>query len=366
MSYDLSKVANSDWGTHVPSLQGKFDSHDLDNLEDISKNVLLKENPEIVKKCWKFATVQDSGKKTFEAGSILKNNNIAAKQETVVFSDGKKQIDLFVLSALKKDYPNFNIKNLSKLTTDEFEDVIEYLYNDKPGPHIPELLKNIGIDDPILNFTVGSKMPKATDIEACPLNRLGDLFNALVTNYNARPHTDENRNDFSKAINAFTNRVASFDPKSKKDISAAADMYKAINDNLNLIDPSTASMKGITDRLQNTLSTSLTTSKELSAVGSLIRGLAGFFSKSLLNWFDVDQKYIMNALRGVPNLQLNMSKEVPESMVKQIATLDNLKKVHFTDKNMSPEFSRLLRENRIPLESSATDDAGIIAKYLFI
>ena len=340
---DLSKI---DWGNHVPSTDGNIDGADLHNLSDIAKSA-LSSNPEIQKKCWNFATVQNTGAKTYGAGKILKESNVKAKQETVTFFNGEKQkVDLYKLAALKKDYPNFTTEMLNEINLEQFDEMILFLYEGTESKNAPTYMSTIGIEDYALKVKNNELTPDL--VKNCPLDKLPQMLQALMDKYEKIPEESGDYYKVKDSLSAFSKRIKALDPKNREHIKTGAELYKVLNTKNQILGfVNLGDDNYLKKQTENLLSVSAETSKDRGLFSSMVQSLATFFSDSFIQWFDVDKEFIMNTLRGVSDLKMTISREIPESMIDELHSLENLTELTLSAA-LSAEYKQMVTSKGFP------------------
>ncbi len=297
----IPNLLKVEWGNHVPSIDGAIDGADLHNLSDIAKSA-LKDNPAIQRKCWNFATLQDSGIKTYAAGKILKESDIKGRYESIAFSDGKKDVDLYKLAALKKDYPLFKIGNLKNIRAEQFDEIIRFLYEGAKAEDALILMSSIGIYDYALKLkAIGVN---TRELANSPLEQLPRILQALLDKYPKIPDDPNEARNLQDAFWLINSRIYRLEPKNREHIKICSELYKILKNN---------------DEIEI-----LKSQKKL--VNSMGDGFSQFYNASLNHWFDVDREFIINVVRGLPDLNLTITQETQESLINELRSLPNLSK----------------------------------------
>ena len=319
-------LANVEWGNYVPAADGKIMGDPLHNLSSIAQSS-LKDNPVIQKKCWNFVTIQDTGIKTYVGGKILAQNGFASKTETVTFWDGDKKVDLYKLAALKKDFPEFSISKLSKISSEGFDELIRFVYEGDDSNVDTSLtgLMQIGAERDLAlmarskNYNLNNH-----DVENCPVNHLPRLLNAVIDQHVAKRDLD-----YKAILLAFRDRINGLDPKDRESVKVGVKLFKILNNNDEpLFDIAKKTELYGTNPLQTAseafLGKSTHESVERGFFSSLLRDAALFLSASFNQWFDVDNEFIIKTLREVPKLTLIFTDEISEEKLDALQKLPNL------------------------------------------
>lgn len=357
---EVNTVAKVDWGYSVPTQEGKFNGDSFNNLEVIAHSRLLRSDPEIQKKCWRFATLQIDGKSTYKAGHILAKNHINASQEKVTFKDGTKEIDKYKLAALKKDYPEFSASKLKNVTYNHFEDLIDFLY-EEPRPkevedNIFRTMESIGLDTSLLKMIYRNKFPEGRSLENiiknCPSRHLPRLLESLIlyakNNKTTLKISDRRKADIRFAFLSIRTRITNFSSTKREDILAAAEIVKVAK-KYKLKDQDEIQNSFILENAKNEFDKAIKSDSPRSFFSGLLQKLAEFLSVSLLNWFDSDREFILNLIKSVPNIEITINKDIPQAMMDELAKMDNLDKIT-VGVSVSDACKQLMRNKGLEIE----------------
>lgn len=341
-NYDL--YTKTDWNGHVPAPLNEEVGDDLSNLTAVTK--LMSEHKlggsedVVLKKCWDFVAQQPKGADIIKYGEVLKNaKNLEVKQRFVKFNDGEALVNMYELRALKKDYPHFSISNLSNISAKEFKTVMDVLFrNVNPSEEDAKLIFKVVGNDLAAQIKYGAKDINVDYLQKCPLSELPNLMVLIEKKY---PEPDaivdqELRIKIVEANNIIKDRIDHLNPKNREDVKAAADMYTALVEN-DLV---------VNERIQEVVNESLNAKKDSGLTG-VVKSLVTFLSHSLLDLFAADRKFVIDVLKDIPNLKLEIKDDISSEMADALAKMENLISLTVADNKISREDASKLKRSLV-------------------
>ena len=345
----VQDLARMDWGSHVPSQEGKLEGDDITNLSQIVgriKEFDPKSKGVLENKCWRFATLQLDGAETVRIGRILKAGFGDAEQKFVAFNDGEALVNIYELAALKKDYPHFKESDLSKISAENFQGLIEILYpkgelakTDKVDfDALKNVLDILEINDPALQFQLTNI---ADDVEKLTDEQLLKFVKVLVYKINSKEEISEKVRhldfDAKSLIDHLAWRIALLNPDNKKSVILMAKLHKEVSDIKD--DKQKKNFQGI----KSNINTSAVSATKRNFVTKLLESIAKALHHSFAYWFDADQDFALEVLRDIPDFKLFIYKELPDSYLDKLSSMENI--TLSGSRYLSDDYKKHLRKN---------------------
>ena len=324
------------WNNHIPDPQGRQNGKDLENLQRIilKKDELDPRQIDLLKgKCKNYIEHLQNGYEYVKAlricGALLN-----LKNESISFSDDEEHVQGYILTALEKDYPGLSIKaNLKKITSDEFNNLIEYLYPNQLSSQVdkekatksmqtlgilPE--EEIGVDS--LTTSEIILMLKSSDslkpkLHVALLNKAIQIINGLNPN---------DRKDFITVVEF--SKVISIDSLAGKNADDVTDVDRS------LFDLNTQIKHKIIPNQSND-------AQELNLFKMLVVTIFNFLNISIPHWIEVDRKFLYDVLKEVPGLYLNIPENPPDAYWEWISQLKNLEGIKLPKSTTLDQFKKL-------------------------
>ena len=311
-----------DWKNHIPDPEGRLNGKDLENLQNIilHKDEMNEGQLALLKgKCNNFIESLKSGSEYVQAlricGSVLN-----LKNTSIEFSDEVALVHGFLLTALEKDYPDSDIKSkLSKITSDDFHNLVEYLY--------PSRNANVDRENAIKSMHTLDISNEENLLEIDKIDTLSTPeIIMMLKAQNLRNHKPELHTALIKKAKTI---IESLNPKNRKDFKTAIEFSKALDEELD---------KELRFKF---FSEAFHQAKDLGLFKGIVKALFSFFRISIPYWIEVDRAFLYETLKDVPSLHLPVPENPPESFWTWVNTLTNLKTIDLPKSCTIEQFHKL-------------------------